>query len=426
MNRVLVDRPRYSSEGERVRVSATLQMPDQELEIYYSASRGPLSTSLDPFLAAALLPAMKVHAPLHVAGPVSRKLLRATRRIQEIIHTWDKEMQPVSVSSDSEVGADTEPNPAAACFFSGGLDSFYTVLKHRHEIESLIIVEGYSIHLADRDAQADVSSHLRAAASELGLRPLEVETNVAEATLGYFPLNIEFGPPIQWAAALTSVGMLLAPLFGRVFMAAAHSYGHFIPSPFHPLLDSLWSTDSVEIIDDGHDATRVDKAALVGSSQAALRHLRVCWKSREPYDNGLYNCGRCEKCIRTQINLYLVGALERCETLPRTLDLEAISRLYLHDEKGRIFTEENLEAAERLRADPRLIEALRTALDRSGSNAATREISSALSSELQHLEEDNDRLRTTIEALYRSRSWRLTGPLRAFSERLRRSSLKNR
>ncbi|MGI8756518.1 MAG: hypothetical protein ACR2MB_11780, partial [Acidimicrobiales bacterium] len=52
------------------------------------------------------------------------------------------------------------------------------------------------------------------------------------------------------------------------------------------------------------------------------RHLRVCWRNVD----GLTNCGRCEKCVRTMVMFAGADQLQHCATfpdragLPRALD----------------------------------------------------------------------------------------------------------
>ena len=98
----------------------------------------------------------------------------------------------------------------------------------------------------------------------------------------------------------------------------------------------------------------------VGRSPVALEHLRVCWENLE----GAYNCGRCEKCIRTMVNLTVAGALDRCQTFDRELDLFEIAHLPIHDANDRTFVEENCEALAARGGDPELLRALETSLSR--------------------------------------------------------------
>ncbi len=74
------------------------------------------------------------------------------------------------------------------------------------------------------------------------------------------------------------------------------------------------------------------------------------------------NCGVCEKCTRTQVNLRIAGAIERCSAFAVPLNLEAVARLDLGNENVRAFAEENLTAAQAKGDDPELIAALEACL----------------------------------------------------------------
>lgn len=68
---------------------------------------------------------------------------------------------------------------------------------------------------------------------------------------------------------------------------------------------------------------RLAKMRLLVTSETAMRHLRVCWVN----PGGTYNCGRCEKCLRTLAGLRVLGAADRCRSFSSGLDLAEISRL---------------------------------------------------------------------------------------------------
>jgi hypothetical protein len=72
----------------------------------------------------------------------------------------------------------------------------------------------------------------------------------------------------------------------------------------------------------------------------------------------VYNCGLCEKCIRTMISLHIVGALERCSTLPKKLDHKKISQSMIYKKEDGAFLEDNLKALENRPDDRELYNAL--------------------------------------------------------------------
>jgi hypothetical protein len=57
----------------------------------------------------------------------------------------------------------------------------------------------------------------------------------------------------------------------------------------------------------------MEKSRLLAQFPEVLSRLRVCWANL-----GDYNCGHCEKCIRTMLGLKALG-IDRCEAFPGTL-----------------------------------------------------------------------------------------------------------
>lgn len=272
----------------------------------------------DAFLAAGLLPAMAQREPLHVEGPISRRLLSSVGTIQDIFSSWSsraavtRRVAPpfgrVAVTGTERTCAPA-PAPGVASFFSAGVDSFYTVLEHRHELTGLVFVHGFDVPLDDIAQRERVVGGAREAAKELGLPLLEVETDVRRFS------DLYVGWVDYHGAALASVALLLAPWFGRVYIPATQTYGTLTPLGSHPLVDPLWSSERVEIVHDGCEAGRLEKIRRIEPCATARKWLRVCPHVR----SGTYNCGRCEKCTRTMAAIRALKLGGRFTALP---DLE--------------------------------------------------------------------------------------------------------
>jgi hypothetical protein len=415
MNEIVVHPPNISETPNAIDVSVPIELAGTQFDLWYRTTNGPVNLSAEPFLAATLIPAMKLGMPLHLNGSVSPKLSTELDRIQHVLHGFFPELhQTVIVTKPSQSPAEA-PDRKVACFFSGGMDSFYTCLKHQDEIDMLIFVRGFDIRSTDEDVWDHIAPSIRAAAHELGKPLLEVSTNIQLLT------DLHFNWVYTYGSAMASVALLLAPLFRKVYFASSGwTYKHLFPLGSHPLLDPLWSTEMVQIVHDGSEATKVDKAALVATSKTALKYLRVCTKNRNEDLKHVYNCGRCEKCLRTKTTLYLVGALDRCATFDHNLDLDAISRMIIHPPEVRVFVEDNLEAAERLHADPALIAALRESLQRSTPGVDSPSARAPVRDTARSLEQENVALRAAIQALYQSRSWRITWSIRALADIFRK------
>ena len=310
----------------------------------------PGAFASDAALALMLPAAMQAGQPLRLDGAVSPRLLGALPSIEALFAAWGLPRVPVTTRRRRR----TPWRPArrgTACFFSGGVDSFYSVLTRRAELTHLIFVHGFDVPL-DSELRVSVSRAAREAAAAFGLELIEVETDLRRLIDRYISWELCHG------AALASVALLFQERFRRVLIPSTHSYADLTPWGSHPLLDPLWSTELTEFIHDGTHATRLEKCLALADSDIALRHLRVCWENR----NGSYNCGECEKCLRTMISLAAAGALDRCATLPHRLDAEAVAAMPVSGGNKKGYAKENLAALEATGARPDLQDALRTAI----------------------------------------------------------------
>jgi hypothetical protein len=346
-----------SEEGHLV--EADFQVDSSGYRIYFRSDDTVLTECSEALIACALLPAMRVGGVLSGTREVSRRFAAALPTIQDIYATWDRSLERVELRGVTRFTRRREGTRRVGAFFSGGVDSFYTLLKHRDEITDLIFILGFDMSVDDAALYAQVSEMLDRVAASFEKRVVRVETNVR--TL--------LDPHISWGmshgAALAAVGHCLAADLTRLYVPSTHAYGSLFTWGSHPLLDPLWSSETLEFVHDGCEATRLRKAKVVSQSDVAMRSLRVCWKNT----NGAYNCGRCEKCLRTMVGLYAAGALDSCTTFREPLDVKRISNLDVFSGNKKAYLREYVAALE---GTPRGAE-LRKALYKVMSRLAFRE-----------------------------------------------------
>lgn len=377
--------------GDEVQLG--LRIDDEARIATYASSDVRLDANPDAGFAALLPVAMAVASELHVPDGVSPRLLDSAASIQRLLAAWDRPMEPVELRRGRPPVQPSESEPrGTAAFFTGGVDSFYTVLTHRDRIDALVYAHGLDVPLDEGDKRELVSASLREVAAELGLPLIEVETDVR--AISDTACSWEH---VYTGAALASVGHLLASRFERVLIPATHSLRDLYPIGTHPLLDPLYSSERVcfEHVD---CERRVDKLAYLVESELAMSSLRVCF---QPGVNGL-NCGHCKKCVRTMVGLRVVGGLDRCSTLPDGFSLREMSSGKVASSKSLTFVRENLEAVEERGGDPDLALALRRLTARGARAEAW--------GEMRHL----------ATAARRSATPRLPGPLRRALRALRR------
>lgn len=310
----------------------------------------PLATDAAPWLAAELPVAMMLGEPLVIDRPVDLAALSNSDAAQKILTGWFPALSQVTV--DAERGESGEPAPGVGCFFSGGVDSFYSVLQHRDRITHLIFVLGFDISDAEAERGGAATDAARDAAASLGLPLIEVRTNLRSVA---DRAGLHWGTQYH-GAAMAAVGLALADHVGEVIIPGSYQERDLHPWGTHPDLDPHWSSSRVRFVHDAVDVSRAGKVAYLADHPVAMDHLRVCWDKR----SSAMNCGQCEKCLRTMINLRAAGALGRCRTLPSRLRLRDVARADM-DPGSDLFAAENLAA---LRGDPALSLAIRAAVTR--------------------------------------------------------------
>jgi len=332
------------------------QINEKKYRIFFRCKEAVLTENIESFLASAILPCMKTGGGnLVVDGEVSRTFLTSLSTIQDIYCLWDESLRRVTIKNAKAIQRSPSTKKRVGVFFSGGVDSFYTFLKHQNEITDLIFVHGLDIKLTDTSLLEKASNKICAVASAFGVNIIEVETNIRELLDSY----VDWGF-LGHGATLAAIGHLFYPDFHRIYIAATHTYADLFPWGSHPVLDHLWSSEVLEFVHDGCEATRVKKVTLISKYDIALQALRVCWKN----PNSAYNCGRCEKCLRTMINLKVNDALDRCTTFDAELDLKRVSKIDIKDDNTRSFVRENLKQLEKRQDNEELRKALQTALNR--------------------------------------------------------------
>ncbi len=216
-----------------------------------------------------------------------------------------------SLSGRRAVGL-TTPRRAVACL-SGGVDGLHMLLRNRQlyrpndpaYISEALFVHGFDIGKRPRRPE---SEHFRMAlallepvAAETGLRLIQCRTN-----LRHLPSKPGFWANRHNGAALAAVGhaATLGPAF--LFIGGTYHVSDPVPVGSHPAVDGLFSSQRVTVIHDGSRFSRLEKVRELAQWPTALAALRVC-----PGNMGNRpNCGRCEKCLRTRLELLASGVEE--------------------------------------------------------------------------------------------------------------------
>jgi hypothetical protein len=283
-------------------------------------------------LLAFLLPiAMATGSRLSIKDEVDERLMRSQERVQEILSFWFRNLKRVSVDAAT---IRRQPGRNVSSFFSGGVDSTYTALQHRAELTQLVFVHGFDIDHDQEALRVEISQRLGKAAGTLGIPLVEISTTLRELSDGFVGWTSYHGAALAGIAHMLDSSISIVP--------ASHTYADVFEWGSHPLLDPLWSSGCVQVEHDGANVSRPEKIRTIVRDRDALGWLRVCYRNPDQ----AYNCGRCEKCLRTMLSLHALGALEQAPTFANDIDPSAVRKLRFLNRNSLAFAKENLQVLE--------------------------------------------------------------------------------
>ncbi len=198
----------------------------------------------------------------------------------------------------------------AFSFLSGGVDGLHTLMRNRQlyrpddaaYIRHALLIHGFDIGKRARDPE-----HARFQRVLRSLEPLAAETSLqvvsCRTNLRHLPSKPGFWEHRQVGAALAAVGH--AAVVGPAFLFIGGTYPVAIPvaAGSHASVDGLFSSQRLTVIHDGSRFSRLDKVRDLAGWPMALEAMRVCPSSV----GDRANCGRCEKCLRTRLELLVAG-----------------------------------------------------------------------------------------------------------------------
>lgn len=318
----------------------------------------------DPFFPVLLGASMSAPTRLVLEADVSAALLDGSRRVMAVFEQRSAAaghgLTAPEVSAPGAVR--TTRGSSSGAFFSGGVDSFFTLLRNHgryppdepRRIRYVLLIHGFDIPLAAEGAFDDALRHARDVTDALGITLVPVRTNARDLLTSLDWHDYAHGP------VLASVGLSFQKRLHTLYIPATRWSGAVEPrGASHPEIDLLWSTETLEFIHDGIQADRFEKVRFLSTSPLALRSLRVCWENH----GTAYNCGHCEKCLRTMFSLAVLGVLDRAETFPAKIDDRNVDGLILTSVE-RAHWRTCLEAGHQAGMDPVLLHAAERAMAR--------------------------------------------------------------
>ncbi|PWK56817.1 hypothetical protein C8D95_10348 [Silicimonas algicola] len=233
--------------------------------------------------------------------PITEDGLAAARRVVDIFDLWRvRRCYPVTIEATNLVPAPVHaPRHGGLICLSGGIDSTYAAMKDVAEGRAGhgLLVAGADYPRATSPGFVERRGRVARLAEVLGLELVTAETTVRDHKL-YFNAT--------HTCVLAMMLAFHAQCFRDGSIAAdftlAQEYGYTPWGNSRPIVEALGST-WFPIHHAGGEAGRTAKVrAIVDADPDLMRAVSVC-QNKEIGGN----CGTCEKCVRTKLNLVAAG-----------------------------------------------------------------------------------------------------------------------
>jgi len=327
-----VDNIRLDAHNGKPAVTAVVTWEDSprpRQEIYF-ATLDRFADYLNPGAAAyavgCLLPALH-HGEkrLRIEGALCPELRDGLETVMGFMRLWYESHQ-----SAVRIEADVQHQPSlkntlqrAALFFSGGIDSL-AALRENHSrypeshpefFKDGILIYGQNVESDHRPETFEKAMHELSEVTidgDISLLPVYTNLRSLDDATSFFIDEFH-------GAILGAVSHAVSGRLHSVSISASDSIPglshlnkkNFKPLGSHPLIDPYHSSYDLRIHHVGMTTSRLQKTRTVALWPAALNNIRVC-KPNWPGEN----CGRCEKCLRTMLELTAIGALNQTRSFP--------------------------------------------------------------------------------------------------------------
>lgn len=412
-------------EANHQRVAVEVEWPQGRRVLEYTA-RQPVWQAPPPgldFAAVALVQfAASEGCDLHLEGRVTSDLLVSLDEYVMVWSVWRPDLFcRIELSADEEVAVELRPARRGAVMgFSGGVDAGFALAAHStgrlgrlsRDIDLGVLVVGWDLRHGDEEALRLAEAKAKRALDAYGVGLAVVSTNWKDDFCNAWFMGFNAG--------LTAI----LHTFSGTHSAAIHATDRdyldelgVLPYGSHMVINHLLGHPGFPVVSTGGTHNRTERVAFLADHPALLEDLRVCY---QPHAGG-GNCGHCEKCVRTQLEMRATG-IPTDHVFPSPFTLDDIRSMRVRRWPLLVYFDNILE---RLSPDDEAYPVLRRWLreqkqQRTPQVRRLRDRVARLEQELVATRAEADAARDEVAALRGSTSWRLTTPLRRAADAARR------
>ncbi len=293
-------------------VSARIRTDRRDSRLWFRWNGAECSLPGDVFLLAAIQSAMQMHCHLRIGNAVSTSLLEDTPALQRHLQQTHPDLPTITIAAESDRSMASppaksapiapaencqdcpqEPVSGAGVLFTGGIDAYYTLHKHREALESIVYMSdlvGSGEDVRNANTALQTARHT---ARELGMAFILVETNLRTC----FSRFTDEGA-VDHDMIVATLGAVLSGHLATLYLSRRPMLKPSAPSGstpiFNPILSRGPCSDRVHFDYNGVGTDLEGKIMSIAGDTILLDAIRIC---RENPDRS-YNCGKCATCTR--------------------------------------------------------------------------------------------------------------------------------
>lgn len=306
--------PQLINDGQKTQLSTLVEYSQGKVQLWYSIDRQYseflTGENIDAFLVGLLVLAMRHGEDIYLDGIMSERLFyNLTNYFIKILTLLIPSLHKINIYPKGLNSRKISHGVGGvATGFSGGIDSFCTLIDHlgantppSYQITHLILNNVGSHGKGGRELFKQRHQRLLKFAQEYQLPLIKIDSNLDKV----LEMNFQNTHTTRNISAV----LLLQKLFGKYYYASAHKYEDCTigESPDGAVIDPaaihLLSTETTECISTGCQYSRVEKTIKVSEFEPSYRYLDVCVHAVDRAEN----CSQCWKCARTLLTLEILG-----------------------------------------------------------------------------------------------------------------------
>lgn len=311
---IIIGKPYLTQTSEKVRLNADITVDNIQHVMYYELEKryeeSLVTERSDSFFVGLLPYALSKGYSIESEAPISEKLMyQVQNHLLPGLHKYG-EMSLINVIAET-TSTKLNTQKAVGTGFSGGVDSFYTLASHLDsQLKGFRVTHLTFLNVGSHgdfggsEARKLFNERSQLAKDFSGKMEMElilIDSNISEI------INMTYikSHTFRSLAAI----LILQKLFNVYYYSSGYELNHFEitkedTAAYDLLSMHVLSTEDTSFYSTGSTSTRLEKVKYISDYKPSYDFLNVCQVSE-------HNCGTCEKCRRTMLELYATSNLDK-------------------------------------------------------------------------------------------------------------------